>query len=107
MIYRQDDLPRTEDWGFARWRSSSEPELEKYLPQGECKRCHASIRWGTTDRGKAIPVDLEPVKGKWVWRLKPDGTLSQWTGSGPGYVYHRCITPCSDCEHLDVRGFAL
>ena len=26
-----------------------------------CRSCHAPIRWGKTDNGKAIPLDAEPA----------------------------------------------
>lgn len=38
-------------------------KLEKLASNGECRSCHAPIRWERTIAGRAIPMDLEPRAG--------------------------------------------
>lgn len=38
-----------------------------------CRSCQAPILWGITSKGKAMPLDLEPVEAGNVF-LSPDGS---------------------------------
>lgn len=56
------------------------------------RRCQCGIwtTWVENTSGKRMLMDLRGTEGKWVWRFTPDGRVSQWTGSGPGFQFHRC-----------------
>jgi len=65
-------------------------EAPKPYPVEKCRSCHKLVIWTQTARGKAMPVDAEPVKGGNValaWH--PDGTTVLSTIPKPHLAFGR------------------
>jgi hypothetical protein len=72
------------------------------MNRNECRSCGARIRWGLTPKGKAVPVDWEPVaEGNLVLEVyETDLTVTvlpfrkgKHSEHGPRYVSHFATCP--------------
>lgn len=68
------------------------PVLPEPLTKAKCPRCQEQVLQGMTTNDNKIYLHPVPVRGKWTWKLRNDGKLSQWTGASKdkGYLVHRC-----------------
>lgn len=55
-----------------------------------CPSCGAEVVWATTESGKSMPVDPEPVEGGNLWLRDIGGGLTvRVVGSREGVLRHR------------------
>ena len=68
----------------------------------ECRSCGAPIRWARTEKGKRIPLDVEPVgnlpRGAFTLAVEGDDLLAKSVFPASYYVSHFATCPCAD-EH--------
>lgn len=77
----------------------------------ECRSCGAPIVWATTEKGKKMPVDTEPVSdGKFILEEEDDDSARKalFIGdrdpySGPRYSSHFSTCPNAD-QHRATPG---
>jgi len=70
---------------------SARPRLHS-APKPACPLCGADVVFGRTENRRIILNPAE-TNGKFVYRKKPTGYWTQWSGSGPGHREHKCQTP--------------
>lgn len=86
------------------------------MTEDECRSCRAKIVWATTEQGKSMPVDAEPVEGGNVYYLDqksspprvrvladPQPTLEEGVDSADGLRYVSHFATCPQAEQWRKR----
>jgi hypothetical protein len=62
-----------------------------------CRSCGAAIVWATTENGKPIPLDREPIRGLFHLDRRPGETFAIGAAP-PAYVSHFATCPNADAH---------
>ncbi len=80
--------------------------MSRKLNAAVCRSCGASVVWGRTPAGKAIPLDAEPVDGGNLG-IRDDGTVVSSHGFPAGaalYVTHFATCPNAGQHRKTTKG---